>query len=348
MIIGAMDDRLCPLLNLAVYIELLDLDKFGSSFIFGNGLDGDRSVRSLLGVALESSNFRKLVAGNLGTHSIRKGAATYCAKCGLVKDHIELRGRWRGQKKQVDTYIDVERSYPDAKVASCLCGQSGPARYALIDNYWCTNELLSHSIARNANRLWSNDVTQILALPLLYAAIQNVSRFDADFPLLPTHLRLIVLSAIRADFAASNLNSDAVVDQIVQLKPIVASGAAGELHLLDLGTDFDNSNDVDVSGNALIASLNAQSAELFALKRRIEEIQQTIIANQTALRSSIHDKLDRMSASMKRLAAMPSALHVAVWQQAEEIPERPARKAILSRRPRDLFELWKEYEFGLA
>ncbi|KAG9404846.1 hypothetical protein AC1031_005057, partial [Aphanomyces cochlioides] len=151
MIIGAMDDRLCPLLNLAVYIELLDLDKFDSSFIFGNGLDGDRSVRSLLGVALGSSNFRKLVAGNLGTHSIRKGAATYCAKCGLVKDHIELRGRWRGQKKQVDTYIDVERSYPDAKVASCLCGPSGPARYALIDNSWCTNEFLSHCIAPNAN-----------------------------------------------------------------------------------------------------------------------------------------------------------------------------------------------------
>ena len=345
MIFGAMDDRLCPLLNLAIYIELLDLKIFDSTFLFGNGLDGDRSVRSLLAVALENSSFRKLVAGNLGTHSIRKGAATYCAKCGIVKDHIELRGRWRGQKKQVDTYIDVERSYPDAKVAGCLCGPSGPARYSPIENAWCTTEFLTQQIAPNASRLWTLHVAELLALPLLYVAIQNVSRYDLSFPLLPSNLRQSILQAIRW---AMNSENDAVPDQVVVLKPIVVSGVGGELHVLDIGVDMDSSNDVDSSSTAVMATLSAQSAEIFALKRRIEEIQQQNIADQAAMRGSIHAKLDRMFVSVKCIAAMPRRVPTAAHQDSPERRERPTRKGVLFRRPRELFELWKEYEFGLG
>ncbi|CAK4203199.1 unnamed protein product [Aphanomyces euteiches] len=346
MVIGAMDDRLCPLLNLAVYIELLDLTKFDTTFLFGNGMDGDRGIRSLLSVALESSRFRKLVHGNLGTHSIRKGAATYCAKCGIAKDHIELRGRWRGQKKQVDTYIDVERSYPDAKVATCLCGPSGPVSYALIDKTWCTNAFLCERVAPNASRLLSSDVAEILALPLLYAAIQNVSKYDSEFPLIPCKLQQSILHAVRT---ALNCESDVMPEPVVVIKPVIASGVGGELHILDLGPDIDHSNVGDTSSTALMASLTAQSTEIFALKRRIEEIQQQNATDLMGLRTSLHAKLDRLLASMKRFAAMPSLVHSSNLEQLQQLPDgATTKKAVLSRRPRDLFDLWKEYEFGLA
>ncbi|CAK4569645.1 unnamed protein product [Aphanomyces euteiches] len=341
-----MDDLLCPLLNLAVYIELLDLTKFDTTFLFGNGMDGDRGIRSLLSVALESSRFRKLVHGNLGTHSIRKGAATYCAKCGIAKDHIELRGRWRGQKKQVDTYIDVERSYPDAKVATCLCGPSGPVSYALIDKTWCTNAFLCERVAPNASRLLSSDVAEILALPLLYAAIQNVSKYDSEFPLIPCKLQQSILHAVRT---ALNCESDVMPEPVVVIKPVIASGVGGELHILDLGPDIDHSNVGDTSSTALMASLTAQSTEIFALKRRIEEIQQQNATDLMGLRTSLHAKLDRLLASMKRFAAMPSLVHSSNLEQLQQLPDgATTKKAVLSRRPRDLFDLWKEYEFGLA
>ena len=44
---------------------------------------------------------------------------------------MNLRGRWRGKKKQVDTYIDVDQPYPDARVAAVLCGPRGPCKYAV-------------------------------------------------------------------------------------------------------------------------------------------------------------------------------------------------------------------------
>ncbi|KAG9405380.1 hypothetical protein AC1031_004488 [Aphanomyces cochlioides] len=133
-----MDDRLYPLLNLAVFIEYTNPPATTNSFIYGNGSDGHKVMRQLLSSALDHCEFRKLLDGDLGTHSIRKGAATYGAKCGVSKDHIELRGRWRGPRKQVDTYIDVERAFPDALVATRLCGPNGASRCALSMVDWCT------------------------------------------------------------------------------------------------------------------------------------------------------------------------------------------------------------------
>ena len=31
-----------------------------------------------------------------------------------MRDYIQFRGRWKGNKKQVDTYIDINRPFPDA------------------------------------------------------------------------------------------------------------------------------------------------------------------------------------------------------------------------------------------
>ncbi|RHY25694.1 hypothetical protein DYB32_008157 [Aphanomyces invadans] len=145
-----------PLLCLAVYMETMMDPPDGDCFLYGNGNDGHRMVRSLLGVALDHCDFRKLVAGNLGTHSIRKGAATYCAKCGVSKDHIELRGRWRGHKKQVDTYIDIERSFPEAQEAARLCGLNGAASYTLVGN------TILNSIRLAANIDVDSDVPQFV------------------------------------------------------------------------------------------------------------------------------------------------------------------------------------------
>ncbi len=113
-----------------------------------------------------SSHFKAARAGKLGTHSLRKGASTYASQFGLLRDWISVRGRWRASKKQVDTYIDVDMPYPNAKVVSILCGPWGPCKYAardgvnLYDDFFC-------SIAPQCVKAFGREVAIILASLLL-------------------------------------------------------------------------------------------------------------------------------------------------------------------------------------
>jgi hypothetical protein len=59
--------------------------------------------------------------GLLGNHSIRKFASTHVRNCGISKDDKDTRGRWKGKGRVLDRYDDVEKPYPDCKVAeSCV------------------------------------------------------------------------------------------------------------------------------------------------------------------------------------------------------------------------------------
>ena len=79
---------------------------------------------------VESNYFERAADGPLGSHSTRKFAATFARRNGCGKDDVDARGRWKGQKRMVDTYIDGCLPYPDAKVASSLC-VGGAVKYAL-------------------------------------------------------------------------------------------------------------------------------------------------------------------------------------------------------------------------
>ena len=79
------------------------------------------------------------VACLLGSHSIRKYAATHCRRCGCNKDEKDIRGRWKSKGRVSDVYNDVELPYPDAKVAEKLsiggaCFYLFPNEDASVDN----------------------------------------------------------------------------------------------------------------------------------------------------------------------------------------------------------------------
>ena len=163
-ILGSMDPRMCCLLNLAVFGEMrgggMDAPGVGpaagaeeNEFLFGGGGGADhRKVRSalekifgtttcvmptpcfvfymetnelLVHLVTEDPAFRRKGAGKLGTHSLRKGPATYCSRGGMQRDYIGARGRWHEGKRQVDTYIAIDKPYPDALIAAFLCGHTG-------------------------------------------------------------------------------------------------------------------------------------------------------------------------------------------------------------------------------
>ncbi|KAG9411958.1 hypothetical protein AC1031_017595 [Aphanomyces cochlioides] len=124
VVFGSADPHLCPLLKLAIHIESTP-GIANSEFLYGNPKDGDRVVRRALQQALDSDSFTKLKSGHVGTHSLRKGAATYGSRSGLTKDYVNRRGRWRTRKSMVDTYIDNTQPYPDACAAAAYVSAGG-------------------------------------------------------------------------------------------------------------------------------------------------------------------------------------------------------------------------------
>ncbi len=71
--LAAMDPIVCPLLNIAMWLE--GGDDYGL-LLFGNHRT-NRAVSSLLESIFNSELFCKMKEGLLGTHSIHKGATSY-------------------------------------------------------------------------------------------------------------------------------------------------------------------------------------------------------------------------------------------------------------------------------
>ncbi len=115
ILLALMNPLLCPLLNLGKFIETVGSQQQGG-FLFGNT---NRNTSKLISRILKSKFFKPVVLeGNLGTHNIHKGAATFASRNGIPREWIQQQGRWRGQRRQVDTYIDGFLPYPDACIAA--------------------------------------------------------------------------------------------------------------------------------------------------------------------------------------------------------------------------------------
>jgi hypothetical protein len=345
LVLASMDDRLCVLLNLAVYLELRGvMDGNNASFVYGNGSDGDRAIRALLKCALESNDFKKLISGNLGTHSIRKGPATYCSRNGVSKDKIESRGRWKSGKSQVDTYIDIDRPIPDAQVASCLCGPSGPIMYQLQDSDWCTDAFLCQEIAPNITTMLSPELGALLARPLVYAAMQSYSKNDSSFPLLPTVMREKIIQSIVDRGGYGTFDN---IPMLVNRVPIIVGGIGDELSITPLevlDTTTTPTTNATVNQNSLMREIVALHSTVLSTKRRLEEIAVAGRTDVDELRQKMQRGFDKLTSNVKRIAIQPVVRQVV--DEVVDINRTTTHTASLSKRPRDLFELWKEYEFG--
>ena len=133
LVLGSMDPKFCVLMNLVHYVEytrLNNLQEEETEFLYGTKGTNEQ-IRKLLGIIFDDPDFKRLSSGLLGTHSFRKGSATYASCYGLSRDIISRQGRWRGGKKMVDTYIDINLPVPDAMAAARLCGPDGPCKYVI-------------------------------------------------------------------------------------------------------------------------------------------------------------------------------------------------------------------------
>ncbi|KAG6958176.1 hypothetical protein JG687_00009544 [Phytophthora cactorum] len=172
-----MDPRMCPLLNLTMYIETT-ANMASSSFLFGNRNDGDRVVRRFLADTIQHSEFKTLKAGKLGTPSFRNGATAYATRSGVSKDFVNRRGRWRTPRGWL-TCILITRSHTPTHTQL----RSWPA---LLDLYLfltegmrcVTSSFLVNEIAPTIKQVMGEPIVRTLAHPLLWAALEPDSGFN--------------------------------------------------------------------------------------------------------------------------------------------------------------------------
>jgi hypothetical protein len=186
IILGANDSDFCPLIGLAGYLESRFDANWGSArFLFGEQNTDDEPIRTNtnysngLKAQWDKEEFQTLAAqvrGGIGTHSIRKFAATWAAEHGCTTTEVETRGRWKGGKtgRVVNLYINLKQLPTDGKVAGVLCvGQ--PVKYKLKSNSGVTRDwLLTHvvpGIRDHFDTDANNRIADVLALPLLFACI---------------------------------------------------------------------------------------------------------------------------------------------------------------------------------
>lgn len=85
------------------------------------------------------TEFPKVRPGNLGIHSNYKFTATYAIREGYPRDNVDLRSRWKGNKRIVDTYINTPLPVPDVRLVAVLC-VGGAIKYAIVEDLNVTDE----------------------------------------------------------------------------------------------------------------------------------------------------------------------------------------------------------------
>ncbi|EEY64813.1 uncharacterized protein PITG_15602 [Phytophthora infestans T30-4] len=303
---GSMDPRVCVLLNIAVHVEMTGKTSL-SSYVFGNLPDGDRVVRRFIQEIFVGSTFHKLKPGNLGTHSLRKGAATYGSRSGLPKVYVNRRGRWRKRKSVVDVYIDNAQPYPDAVAAGALAGPIGPCRYVLKDGVQTvTDDVLIHQVGPVIKEAMGDEVARVLALPLIWASLVPHGSFDCE--VIPAALKKRILHAYVNAGGNPSINA-------VERVPIHVVGEGAQLQLVEVREDAVESGALEHTSGGISADSTRKE---FA---------------------SIHSQLF----GMQRQTA--NVLNEVLRSRAET--QRDYQK-LLAVRPKDLYELWEEYQFGLS
>ena len=172
IILDLNDPDFCVLLNFGLYLESLfptDVDDEGLVNCFSiarKTCNTKKRVGKILSDIFTSDDFesnfgdgRSSIGALLGSHSLRKCAATHTRRNGCSHDEIDLRGRWKHLKRQVDMYVDTSVPYPDAKVCVSLC-IGGAISYEIrkgsgVDDAWilrnvCPNITENHIFRRTA------------------------------------------------------------------------------------------------------------------------------------------------------------------------------------------------------
>jgi hypothetical protein len=340
ILLAAMNPLVCCLLNLAVMMETIGTE---GGMLFGRS---HKSASNNLKQVYSSSFFSSTRPGKLGTHSMRKGPATYASRFGMPKDWINQRGRWRGTKQQVDTYIDIFQPYPDAKVASVLCGTRGPCMYKTKAETNVPAAFLE-SITPNSCEAFNPAIAKVLALPLLWASYERKTVHNGkSYAIIPEDLAVRIQEKWVSAGGDASINPIEKIalearhngDQLI-LVPLVRHGDAGaggdNGEVTGAVTDTSPGAGVDIDRDVLLSQNHL-------LQQCVEDMKNEMIS----ILAEHRQYMVTINSNVRRIATQPVVRSVpsSSSRAGTTASTKPAQ---LSRAPKSLYLLWDEYEKGL-
>ena len=345
ILIGAMNTCYCIILALSTWLEFWIERGHIDHTAFAFGIHGQQDpilikekASEWMRAILNDYDFKVIVEGKRGTHSIRKMATTRARKSGCSKDDTDTRARWK-RKRQQDNYADTMLPYPDARVAAALC-KGGPIHYSLKPNSGISEDwILEHVDPMIASR-YCRSVALVLGRALLWRVFD-----ESESLVVPDNICQRVKGAYRDLGERCQLP---VGENPVEKIPLIITGSDAEVHI-DMLLDDDNNplagaapRRIDaeqmVHMNSLLMGLRRDNTDLRAEVSRNaarQERKLTVIN-----RNVIH--LMRNPVRTVQQRAVENAL------AENDVEEHQTSPACLSRCPKTLHTLWIEYEFGLA
>jgi len=325
-------------LNLAVMMETVGTE---GGMLFGRS---HKTAANHLKQVYSSSFFSSTRPGKLGTHSMRKGPATFASRFGMPKDWIKQRGRWRGKKEQVDTYIDGFQPYPDAKVAGVLCGTRGPCMYKVKAEMNVSLAFLE-LITPNSCAAFNPAIAKVLALPLLWASYERVTVCNGEsYSIIPDDL------AARIQERWISAGGDANMNPIEKI-PLEARHNGDQLVLVPLVPLAENDNgEVAVAAAAATTSFpgvdNSDRDVLIAQNHLLQQCVEDMKNEMISILAEHRQYMVTINSNVRRVAIQP-VVRCSVPSSSSARVGTTTKAAQLSRSPKSLYLLWDEYEIGL-
>ena len=194
----------------------------------------------------------------LGSHSIRKYAATHCRRCGCNKDEKDIRGRWKSKGRVSDVYDDVELPYPDAKVAEKLC-IGGACLYLFPNEDSSANGVVDEAMGAQIEMLQTFILAQVVpnirkrlpescALVLGKALLWFIYCNDAiSNNFLPEQYKNQIKNELNEILTASGSFVDGENFNPIRQVPVIVSGDQGSV-FIDVIEQFGGVNDAVAGG----------------------------------------------------------------------------------------------------
>lgn len=255
-------------------------------------------------------------------------------------------------------HISITQPYPDACTAAALTGPAGPCFYRLKDDIGCVSlALLVDEIAPMIKQIMGEAVAQTLALPLLWAALEPADNYK--YILLPDKLKRKIVQAYTNAGGSTDLNP-------VEREEFYVLGDGSQLSLITI--DSSDSNDQPESavvsghqgphpvsrrsgGEGTRREFAALHSQLAAGRRYMAEVMSEV----QRLRHETQREMQKVQAILRRVAMQPVIRRentpvTVVSEPLANAASPPSRLQVstarLSKRPKDLFELWHEFQFG--
>jgi hypothetical protein len=390
IMLGSMDANFCVLVSIALWLEI-SLSRIPNAmlspylFCFSDDVTiptgGQKAkvlVQTLLGKIFRMQDFKTADDNesggsglcHLGSHSIRKFAATHTRRCGCTRDEKDIRGRWKTRKRVSDVYDDIELPYPDAKVANKLC-IGGPCYYLLPgedaingdndanDTTMMTRTFILRSVVPNIRKRMSESCSLLLGKALLWYLYSSDCNDVCSNSVLLTNMQTAVKSELNDILSASGVDVEEADFNPIHKVPVIVSGDQGTVLIEVIDSELRTA--ANVMGSGAMRSSTAIQEQLLAIQSSLNQLRRDINdvkTNQAIDRNCVAQQFGALNANVKRIGRQPGRMMmlatVAATRTRDDdendrtIPVQAPPIASLSPAPKDLYQLWNEYEHGIG